>query len=421
MSPTRELVPRLTTAQLARLGRLLWPDFVQVDGRVLRADCAASGAATDPHVPTDPSATECALNALCLADVAAGDGSEHALQHEAAVLAQMWEACFETRFSGRQFDVEVAQGERGPVISFHQRRPGEAESVPPAPTTTTFIPAPPTTDPLTGAQFSAALNLWWPELVEVDGCVLIRERYESANFQRWRERHLGDCTPVEAVLNETHLYDEVAGSGPLDLLEDTARRLAGSWEQRLARYGGAGSFQVEFGTEPDRYGPTVTFHRASPVPRRHHLDERGQTTAELLGILVLIALLIAALIGVGVPRMLAGGVRSAICQIARTACRGASSVASGGQAGTAPGSEGGGPSSGGSVPGGPGGSSVSSGGASSAGAGASSAGGGNDIAAAGEMGPGGGPDDCRRVRLPAGHCGIAAGGGPHLSRCRGRR
>ncbi len=61
-------------------------------------------------------------------------------------------------------------------------------------------------------QAIAYAELFWPSFVEHDGCILLADRYEPANFQGWMESTKGDRRAVEAVLNHTHILDLFLGS-----------------------------------------------------------------------------------------------------------------------------------------------------------------------------------------------------------------
>jgi hypothetical protein len=49
-------------------------------------------------------------------------------------------------------------------------------------------------------------------------------------------------------------------------------------------------------------------------------SQRGQAAAEYMGILFIVALIIAAIVGTGLPGKVAGGARDAVCSITGAAC-----------------------------------------------------------------------------------------------------
>src|SRR5438067_1937163 len=50
-------------------------------------------------------------------------------------------------------------------------------------------------------------KLFFPDFVEVRGCVILAEHYEATNFQRWWRELDGKRSALERTLNHTHLYD----------------------------------------------------------------------------------------------------------------------------------------------------------------------------------------------------------------------
>lgn len=56
-------------------------------------------------------------------------------------------------------------------------------------------------------QAIAYAELFWPEFVEYDGCILLARRLDPANFRQWIEATSGDRRAVEAVINHTHIVD----------------------------------------------------------------------------------------------------------------------------------------------------------------------------------------------------------------------
>ena len=82
--------------------------------------------------------------------------------------------------------------------------------------------------------------MFWPEWVEVEGCVLRRDVADADNVRRWLATDDGSVQQTEWALNHVHLYDEVEEGWEepdevLDLrLEEVAQRLAGAWRASLA-------------------------------------------------------------------------------------------------------------------------------------------------------------------------------------------
>lgn len=197
-------VDPLTPVQLAELAHVLWPDLVETGGRVYRAGRAPATAGGNGPINYEALPDEAAANALAVVDLTQADPGDQDLLSAASLIAQLWQARLGERFPGRDFDVEMIPGDRGPVVSFRGRTARAA----PLPSPSVTMPSLPTvsmTTPVTPGQLLKTAELWWPRLIEIDGCLLIEERYEQENFQRWRTSYPGDCAVVESVLNKTHL------------------------------------------------------------------------------------------------------------------------------------------------------------------------------------------------------------------------
>lgn len=109
-------------------------------------------------------------------------------------------------------------------------------------------------------------QLFWPEFTEIDDCVILTEKYDPSTYLQWVEHLSGDRQRVESILNHTHVYDlfSKVTDVPCDLeiAEYVGRVLQRSWECALRNAFPERSFVVEFWTEPDEYGPTVTFYQS---------------------------------------------------------------------------------------------------------------------------------------------------------------
>lgn len=115
-------------------------------------------------------------------------------------------------------------------------------------------------------ELAALLStLFWPSLVEVEDCVLLAHRFDPENFRHWREHVAGDLSAVEAVINHTHVYDLFeTGATDLDLAvyEQVGRVLFRCWRARVQAAFPNRTFTFEYATEPDEYGPTVSFFQS---------------------------------------------------------------------------------------------------------------------------------------------------------------
>jgi hypothetical protein len=112
-------------------------------------------------------------------------------------------------------------------------------------------------------------RLFWPEFVEVEGCVLLVSQYRPENFRHWFDPLGGDCTGIEAMINHLHLYDLClndpnSAETRLPELEELARTLLKCWECALKEAFPNKRFTFDFATEPDEYGPAITFFQEIP-------------------------------------------------------------------------------------------------------------------------------------------------------------
>jgi hypothetical protein len=123
--------------------------------------------------------------------------------------------------------------------------------------------------PLPAPVLARAMNLAWPDFVEVRGCVLLASRFDEANFASWWNRYSDHPHAIERVLNEVHFYDLVDDSfedAELSVLEQAAVRLQAAWTAALNSAYPDRRFTVEYSTEPDQYGPTISFHQSDDCP-----------------------------------------------------------------------------------------------------------------------------------------------------------
>jgi len=111
---------------------------------------------------------------------------------------------------------------------------------------------------------AAFTRLFWPDLIEVDGCVILRENYSPDNFAEWMEHFEGDRGEVESMLNHVHMYDLFLNAPqnvkyPEQLYEYMAKVLLFGWKQVLqATFPGKRFvFTLRHG-----YGPEISFHQA---------------------------------------------------------------------------------------------------------------------------------------------------------------
>jgi hypothetical protein len=110
-------------------------------------------------------------------------------------------------------------------------------------------------------------KLFWPDFVEIEGCILLSEHYEAQNFEQWKAELKGERAKIELVLNEVNVYDlfiRPADNEPgLDLYEYMAKMLLKSWRCALHDTFPNKHFKFVSADEPDAYGPTLSFYQAT--------------------------------------------------------------------------------------------------------------------------------------------------------------
>jgi hypothetical protein len=111
-------------------------------------------------------------------------------------------------------------------------------------------------------------KLIWPDFVEVNDCVVRADRYQPGNFDGWWTSNSDTPWVIETLLSEEHFYDLVNDytEDQLEQLEAVARRVAECWRVALGHRFPDRRFTVTFVTEPDSYGPTISFHQSTRCP-----------------------------------------------------------------------------------------------------------------------------------------------------------
>lgn len=105
-------------------------------------------------------------------------------------------------------------------------------------------------------------SLTWPKFREYRGAVLLNEGVTDEEINRWWTELGGDQNAVEQTINHVHLYDEVVDytDSELPMLEEAMARIASAWRAKLGWEYPDRSFEVVETSEPDEYGPTLTFY-----------------------------------------------------------------------------------------------------------------------------------------------------------------
>ncbi|HMA35512.1 MAG TPA: hypothetical protein VKY74_13665 [Chloroflexia bacterium] len=119
---------------------------------------------------------------------------------------------------------------------------------------------------------AAFSKLFWPDFVEIDQCVLLAEKYDPKRFKEWMQRYDNDFRAVESIVNHVHIYDLFMNSPneevySLELFEYLAQVLMRCWKYALADIFPDKQFTFEYKTEPDAYGPTITFYQSWSTTR----------------------------------------------------------------------------------------------------------------------------------------------------------
>ena len=112
----------------------------------------------------------------------------------------------------------------------------------------------------------AFAEYFWPKVVEAEGCYLFAPNYSRASLTDWLDSLEGDKSRVEAVMNHVHIYGlfenptKNYGEYDLKVYEYFAPTMQQTWQAALQMQLPEVKFDVVFATEPDDYGPTVTFY-----------------------------------------------------------------------------------------------------------------------------------------------------------------
>jgi hypothetical protein len=96
-------------------------------------------------------------------------------------------------------------------------------------------------------------ELFWPEFVEHEGCILL-ERV-PASFNSWAES-LQEPSKVEAMLNHRHVSDLFHAQTSHDMMITLGRLLRDIWTLKLARDFPDRRFSVEFYDQLSELQPT---------------------------------------------------------------------------------------------------------------------------------------------------------------------
>lgn len=114
---------------------------------------------------------------------------------------------------------------------------------------------------------AAFSKLFWPDFIEVDGCVLLREQYAPQNFSDWMQHFNGNRQEVEAMINHFHIVHMFLNSPqdveyPDRLYDYLVNILLVTWKHALTS--AFPNKQFVF-TVRDGFGggPEISFHQAA--------------------------------------------------------------------------------------------------------------------------------------------------------------
>jgi hypothetical protein len=122
----------------------------------------------------------------------------------------------------------------------------------------------------TAVAFTA---LFWPDVIERDGVVLLRAFFDPRVYEEWRNKLGDDKSAIERVMNHRHVGDLLPGADRVGFsnLRYLGQVLAGTWRARLACAFPDRRFEVICDDDPENEEVTVTFWQIRPgaatVPR----------------------------------------------------------------------------------------------------------------------------------------------------------
>jgi hypothetical protein len=105
-------------------------------------------------------------------------------------------------------------------------------------------------------------KLFWPDLIERDGGIFLRECFTEDSYREWRQQLGGDVKAIERVMNHVHVYDlfmnPKAGEPSPGAVLYFASILGKLWLLRAAEQFGAGRVVVDvLDEEPPGTDPVV--------------------------------------------------------------------------------------------------------------------------------------------------------------------
>ena len=108
----------------------------------------------------------------------------------------------------------------------------------------------------------AAATLFWPAVIEHEGCILLQDQFSEPAFAQWRNYYQGDIPAIERMMNHLHLVDLFVNSyeqESLPTLDFVGQIMARCWRSALHEQFPDRQFEVEYAANLQDDGPTITF------------------------------------------------------------------------------------------------------------------------------------------------------------------
>ena len=106
------------------------------------------------------------------------------------------------------------------------------------------------------------LELVFPRLIEVRGCVVRADRYDKDNFDNWYDHFDGDVEQVERITNFLRVDDWFEPGDEIEeqALQTLADRIALGWRAQAARQFPERPLVAEAIRSTEDYGPVVVLY-----------------------------------------------------------------------------------------------------------------------------------------------------------------
>ena len=112
----------------------------------------------------------------------------------------------------------------------------------------------------------AFASVFWPKLIEVDGCVLLAERYDPETFRQWRDKLGDERGAIERVINHVHVWDLFNSEShevPDEQVRALATTIADTWRCALNVQFPERDGEVALALDEPDDGPTLTLFTRS--------------------------------------------------------------------------------------------------------------------------------------------------------------